>query len=462
MNDFTRDPIINVINNGIKRDIRVALDNGCHRAAVTLIYSGIDAMAGLTRPEKQDEVSRNDFISWADRYIKLKHPKVVTGSDLYGARCAILHTYGPESRMSKAGLCKRISYMVADGPILYSKSKDPNLVVISVSHFADAFFAGIDKFLVDVFSVKATADLVESRLGDMYHEFEWEKPFCDEDSNEGVKMSEKREMDIPNKVLGVVNSPTINEGWMRRLWKWADDNGISDETIPRSVCRLLQLTTLDLSEKNLCEIPPEIGALTNLRILNIGQNRLTGLPDTLCDLCNLRELDVWNNALIKLPVAIGNLKNLRKFSAEHIKLNILPETIGRLRSLTMLSLWGNNLTELPESIGRLTNLRELNIGANKFTKLPESIGNLKKLTALKMDYCELIKLPESIGALKKLKTLNVSFNSITQLPESMYNLENLTYLDVVANPLSYPPVFIGCLEDRGCDVRISSFDCPDN
>jgi len=63
------DPVINAIHKGIKRDIEIALNNKCLRAAVILIYAGMDAMGFLDLPETQSEVERKDFISWAGRYV---------------------------------------------------------------------------------------------------------------------------------------------------------------------------------------------------------------------------------------------------------------------------------------------------------------------------------------------------------------------------------------------------------
>ena len=53
MNDLSRDPIINVVYNQIKKGISVALENECYASAVILIYSGIDAMAYLDMPDGQ-------------------------------------------------------------------------------------------------------------------------------------------------------------------------------------------------------------------------------------------------------------------------------------------------------------------------------------------------------------------------------------------------------------------------
>ena len=95
-------------------------------------------------------------------------------------------------------------------------------------------------------------------------------------------------------------------------------------------------TVLDLSNKGLEELPPEIGALTGLKRLNVDHNRLTALP---------------------------------------------PE-IGALTSLRVLSVFGNQLTSLPSEIGALTALQGLYVNDNQLTSLPSEIGALTALIAL--------------------------------------------------------------------------------
>lgn len=48
LTDLSEDPIINAVHNGIKRGIRVALENDCLDSAVILILSGIDAMVYIS------------------------------------------------------------------------------------------------------------------------------------------------------------------------------------------------------------------------------------------------------------------------------------------------------------------------------------------------------------------------------------------------------------------------------
>lgn len=172
MTDLKRDPIINAIQNGIKRDIEVALTNERYRAATILIYAGMDAMAFLNMPASQTEVSRDDFIRWAERYVRFPCREQLTGADLYGARCAMLHAYGVVSRMSRAGNCRMIGYLDQSLPeVRYNPSVAADLVLVSITALKEAFFRGLDDFLIDAFANKSKAPIIEERLRTFVHVF---------------------------------------------------------------------------------------------------------------------------------------------------------------------------------------------------------------------------------------------------------------------------------------------------
>ena len=165
MTDISTDPLINAVHNGIKRGIRVALENDCLGSAVILILSGIDAMAYVGMPAGQEDVTRNDFITWVDRYIKFSCSEQLSGWDLYGARCAMLHSYATASDLSRKGKCRQIGYMDKSVPeIRFNPSVSMDLVLVSVPALADAFFSGIDQFLVDVFADKKKRPIADQRL----------------------------------------------------------------------------------------------------------------------------------------------------------------------------------------------------------------------------------------------------------------------------------------------------------
>lgn len=150
---FSQDPIINVIHNSIRKGINVTLENECEAAAIILMLSAIDAMAYLAMPEGQQDVRPEDFISWADQYIRFPGKEQLTGTDLYGARCAMLHSFGAQSRMSRNGQCRVVIWMdKAVPPIIFRPEVQPGYVMVSIVALKDALFQGMDRFLINLYN----------------------------------------------------------------------------------------------------------------------------------------------------------------------------------------------------------------------------------------------------------------------------------------------------------------------
>ena len=165
------DAVTNSIYRGIKKGIEVAMAEKCYGSAIILIYSAMDTMACLDMPEGRTEVERADFVTWAERYIHFPCKEQLTGLDLYGARCATLHTYGAESKLSREGKCRVIAYGDKGVPEVVPHRSSPQYVLVSVAALKDALFAGIDRFLIDVFKDSSKAKLVESRLVHLLQRF---------------------------------------------------------------------------------------------------------------------------------------------------------------------------------------------------------------------------------------------------------------------------------------------------
>lgn len=64
--------------------------------------------------------------------------------------------------------------------------------------------------------------------------------------------------------------------------------------LPGEIRLLTKLTALDLSDNNFTGVPAEIGQLRQLEYLDLSGNALTGLPYELGDLSNLKVLDLRN------------------------------------------------------------------------------------------------------------------------------------------------------------------------
>lgn len=124
-----------------------------------------------------------------------------------------------------------------------------------------------------------------------------------------------------------------------------------------------------IGSPGLTSLPPEIGKLSHLSILNLEGNLLTSLPPEIGDLAGLSFLKVHENQLTNLPVEIGNLPNLSYLDTHSNQLSSIPSEIGDLFNLNKLDLSHNQLTSLPSEIVNLSNLSYLDVSHNHLVSL---------------------------------------------------------------------------------------------
>jgi len=178
-----------------------------------------------------------------------------------------------------------------------------------------------------------------------------------------------------------------------------------------------RVTSLSIKEydPNIKHLPPKLGALTNLKELEI--SCLENLED--------------------IPVEIGQLKKLEKIIIDNgngCGMNVsIPASIGDLTNLKVLRLYGalapseigSSVKPLPATIAKLQNLEELDLGGNGLQTIPPEISDLKNLKKLGLDYNDLHDPPSFIGDLKNLRDLSIRSNHVIKLPKSLSKLSRL-------------------------------------
>ncbi len=118
-----------------------------------LIYSGIDIMAWLYRPENQPDVQRLDFIEWSEKFLLPGSELSCDAIDLYSARCALIHSNIPKSRLTREGIAKQLSY--AWGPakvsvlqkVIEDKGTSSTDVAVHVDTLFEAFTKAIGNYM---------------------------------------------------------------------------------------------------------------------------------------------------------------------------------------------------------------------------------------------------------------------------------------------------------------------------
>mmetsp|Transcript_8719 Transcript_8719/g.13447 ORF Transcript_8719/g.13447 Transcript_8719/m.13447 type:complete len:1175 (-) Transcript_8719:1036-4560(-) len=183
------------------------------------------------------------------------------------------------------------------------------------------------------------------------------------------------------------------------------------------------LLTLNLTNNKLSQsIPKEIGSLSQLKILDLSQNSITGgLPESLGLATNLLSLDISNNHLLStIPITIGKLSSLTSINLAHNGLiGSIPSEVGSLVKLSKMDCQHNRLSyELPTEVSKLTSLQELYLQNNDILgPLPSEVGlltNLRRLDTSKNHIFGGIPVDwYRKGALASLESLDLSNNLLT-------------------------------------------------
>jgi len=240
------------------------------------------------------------------------------------------------------------------------------------------------------------------------------------------------------------------------------------------------VTHLNLTHNNVRGyLPGELGALTDLRVLDMGQNGLTGsIPSSLADL-PLTTLYLGDNDLTGvIPTELGEVKTLsRLYLDRNIFRGGIPAEFANLENLELLGLHENYLEgPLPDmskwtklralyaddnelsgtlspSIGALTHLVDLRLSGNRlYSSIPPEIGNMASLQELYLQQNSLSgSLPSEMSELTQLREMQLYDNRFEgSIPPNMFaNLGDLEVLYLDHNGLTGPlPASWGCQELR--------------
>jgi hypothetical protein len=154
--------------------IKICLKNGKDNPSLILLYSGIDIMAWLDLPQDRIETTRDDFISWVDKYLLPESGLECTAIDLYAARCGILHSYSFFSRLSKIKKAKKIYYSTGKANNEFLKNRIPdgeNAVAVHIAELYVAFKIGTERFEADFKNNYNKEKIIKERINKYFFSF---------------------------------------------------------------------------------------------------------------------------------------------------------------------------------------------------------------------------------------------------------------------------------------------------
>ncbi|XP_078611549.1 uncharacterized protein LOC144881986 [Branchiostoma floridae x Branchiostoma japonicum] len=199
------------------------------------------------------------------------------------------------------------------------------------------------------------------------------------------------------------------------------------------------LLELDLTGKDLDQIPQTVLQYTDLEVLKLSFNNLKTLPKGISRLTKLKYLWLDFNQFEEFPEVVCELTSLEHLYLSQNKLRHVSPRIRQLQNLKVLFLHKNKLTTLPNEIFLIISLLDLHISENQIGELPEDIGRLENLTMLRGWENQIRYLPDSVCRLKKLKCIDFAMNQLQVLPDGFGAALSGAEVSLYGNPLVQPP-----------------------
>eukprot|EP01105_Mastigella_eilhardi_P004505 TRINITY_DN15_c0_g1_i3.p1 TRINITY_DN15_c0_g1~~TRINITY_DN15_c0_g1_i3.p1 ORF type:complete len:1107 (-),score=234.53 TRINITY_DN15_c0_g1_i3:134-3415(-) len=267
------------------------------------------------------------------------------------------------------------------------------------------------------------------------------------------------------------------------------------DALPAGFCATTgpTLIALTLRDNRLTSLSQDIAALKNIRLLDLGGNKLQDFPRVLCLLGrSLEVLCLDRNLLCQVRLAPSDFGLMVRLHTLHLGTNALdciPTAITALTALKSLSLAGNHITTLPDCFAKMTSLRwldlsnnplrdtaptvhlpclklrmdgtklsdanwlspnssqqSLHFSGNSFTLIPNHFASLSSLHCLSLSYNRLSCIPQFFTALKQLRKLRLDHNTIAQVPQYITALTTLQELRLDHNQLTAYPAHVLTLQ----------------
>lgn len=151
----------------------VCLQNKYWLSAVKLIYSGIDNLAWLSRVHDRLNVEKKDFKDFVNKYLLPSSGLRCSSEELYSARCGLLHSNTAESKISRSGMARYLSY--ATGLSSEERGYEHILpesrhrhVVLNINKLYKAYNKSIDRLNQRISKKANFADLIYRRSIKLY------------------------------------------------------------------------------------------------------------------------------------------------------------------------------------------------------------------------------------------------------------------------------------------------------
>ena len=229
----------------------------------------------------------------------------------------------------------------------------------------------------------------------------------------------------------LVGTATLDPAWSVSteigLWK-----GITVEDM-----RVAQVRMASLSLNG--SIPPQLGNLDKLVVLDLGYNQLTGeIPPELANLSVLLQLHLSNNQLSGPFPDVTGLSKLQNLSAPNNQFTgQIPAGVIQLTELRVLFLANNKFTGSVPDFSNLPNLEWVQVEGNQLDGTVPALSNVPELTGYFVYGNKLTGPIPPMSNVPKLADAWFHCNLFSgAIPASLSNITTLTRLYIYDNQLS--------------------------
>ncbi|MFC1619192.1 hypothetical protein ACFL45_04525 [Candidatus Neomarinimicrobiota bacterium] len=153
--------------------IQACLDKKLYTSALILIYSAIDITGWLASTNPKAKV-RKRFTNWVDSYLLSAKELGCTSLELYSARCGLVHTFTPDSKIVESEKVRRIAYAWGEKKssdlqkLIEKTGWSDRLVAVRVEDLYEAWRLGLVMFIHELKDNQKRAEVVYTRASKFY------------------------------------------------------------------------------------------------------------------------------------------------------------------------------------------------------------------------------------------------------------------------------------------------------
>ena len=235
--------------------------------------------------------------------------------------------------------------------------------------------------------------------------------------------------------------------WIGTGWPLLNVLGLSQNTmtgsIPSSIAELTDLVILGLDDNLMTGTLDVLRTLPRLEQVYLENNNFVGtMNDTFLESASLlRTLDISGNEMVgSVPLHLMARQDFKILDLHGNQLTVFDDAVPPNSNLTLLALYNNPFEgQVPSSMSNLGYLTHLDLTSTTFTgPMPEFVGN-ERLTYLFLADTKFDKgsIPDSYQALTNLVDLSLMSSSRTgSIPPWVDALDQLVLLDLHSNSLT--------------------------